>query len=127
MYKKRGIALLLAICMLTGLPQMAEKVFATSATEKKEDAENNLNDVNSEIDNIKDSQQQIEDELAKTRKKLNKLMVDQDTLAGEIASTQASIEATEKELMQAELDEKEQYEAMKLRIQYMYENSTQEV
>ncbi len=126
MYKKRGIALLLAVCMLTGLPQMAEKVFATSATEKKEDAENNLNDVNSEMEDIKDSQQKVEDELAKTRKKLTKLMADQDVLAGEIADTQANIEQTEKELVQAELEEKEQYEAMKLRIQYMYENGTRD-
>lgn len=126
MYKKRYIALLLAICMLVGLPQMAEKVFATSATEKRDEAEKDLNDVSSEMDNLKDDQAKIEAELAKTRKELAKLMTEQDKLAGEIADTQGAIEETEKELVQAELDEKEQYEAMKLRIQYMYENSTQD-
>ena len=29
--------MLLAVCMLTGMPYVAENVFATSATEKKED------------------------------------------------------------------------------------------
>ena len=126
MYKKRRIALLLAVCMLTCLPPLAENVFATSAEDKKNEAENNLGNVTSEIEDIKDSQQQVEDKLTKIRIELADLLSDQTALEDEIADTQVAIEQTEIELAQAEEEEQKQYEAMKLRIQYMYENSTQE-
>ena len=58
--------------------------------------------------------------------KLAQLLSAQKDLEGEIAKTQAAMEQTEKELEQAEKDAEEQYEAMKLRIQYMYENSAQD-
>lgn len=126
MYKKRGIALLLVVCMLIGLPQLAENVFATSATEKRDEAQDNLDDVNDKIDDIEDSKHNVEDKIAKKKKELANLMSAQEALRKEIDEIQSEIEQTEAELVQAELDEKEQYEAMKLRIQYMYENSTQD-
>lgn len=126
MYTKRVLALLLVICTLACLPHAAEKVFATSATEKKEQAESELGNVNSEIDNIKDSQQQVTDKIEKTRIELANLFKAQEALEEEIADNEAAIVKTEKELKKAEEDEKEQYEAMKLRIQYMYENSAKE-
>ena len=126
MKRKRALALLLAVCMLTGMPYVAENVFATSATEKKEEAEDKYNDATSEMEDIQDSQQDVEDKLAQTRVKLAKLLSDQEKLEDEIAATQAAMDQTEKELEQAKEDAAEQYEAMKLRIQYMYENSTQD-
>lgn len=126
MKRKRVLALLLAVCMLTGMPYVAENVFATSATEKKEEAEDKYNDATSEMEDIQDSQQDVEDKLAQTRVKLAKLLSDQEKLEDEIAATQAAMDQTEKELEQAKEDAAEQYEAMKLRIQYMYENSTQD-
>ena len=42
MNRKRVLALLLVVCTLTGMPYVAENVFATSATEKKEEAEDKL-------------------------------------------------------------------------------------
>jgi cell wall-associated NlpC family hydrolase len=126
MNRKRGLALLLAVCMFTGMPHVAEIVFATSATEKKEEAEDKYNEANSEIEDLENSQQNVEDKLAQTRVKLGKLLSSQKELEDEIAATQAAMAQTEKELEEAEADAKEQYEAMKLRIQYMYENSTQD-
>ena len=45
-----------------------------------------------------------------------------DILAGEITDKEAEIEKTKEDLVQAEQERDEQYEAMKKRIQYMYEN-----
>ena len=126
MNRKRVLALLLAVCVLAGMPYVAENIFATTATEKKEEAEDKFNDANSEIDNIKDSQQDVQDELTQTRVTLADLLSAQADLEDEIAATRAAMEQTEKELKQAQEDEKKQYEAMLLRIQYMYENSTQD-
>lgn len=126
MNRKRVLALLLVVCTLTGMPYVAENVFATSATEKKEEAEDKFNEANSEMEDIKDSQQSVEDKLSQTRVELGKLLSAQKGLEDEIAATQSAIDQTEKELGLAKEDAAEQYEAMKLRIQYMYENSAQD-
>lgn len=126
MRNKRWIAIMLVMCALVGTPHLTELAFATSATDKKDQAEDDLDDVNSEIDDIKDSQQEIKDEIAATRKKLNSLLAQQDELADEISDTQTAIETTQKELDIARQEADEQYEAMKLRIQYMYENSAED-
>ena len=124
--KKKFIALVLAATFLVSIPQAAELAWATSAEDKKEEAEENLKDVENEIDNIKDQQQQINNEISTVRKKLAKLMSKQKDLEKEIAATEKAIEQTTLELEEARIIEKEQYEAMKLRIQFMYENSTQD-
>lgn len=133
MKRKKWIALLLVMCTLVGLPHLTEQVFATSAddkmneaTDKKNQAQNNLDDVNNQIDNIKDSQQEVQSEINATRKKLNSLLAKQEELEKEINDTQAAIDTTQAELEAAQEDERVQYEAMKLRIQYMYENSAED-
>ncbi len=60
------------------------------------------------------------------RAKLSKLLDQQAALESEIATTQGKIEKTTKDLKKARKQEKEQYEAMKIRIQFMYENSTKD-
>lgn len=133
MKNKRWIALLLVMCTLLGLPHLTEQVFATSAddkmqdaSDKKDQAQDNLNDVNSEIDDIKDSQAELNDQISATKKKLNKLLAQQEELSKEIDDTQAAIDTTQAELEAAEEAAVIQYEAMKLRIQYMYENSAED-
>ena len=133
MKNKRWIALLLVICTVAGMPYLTEQVFATSADDKiqdaenkKDQAENDLDDVNDEINDIKDSQSEINDKISATRTKLNKLLEQQEALAIEIEETQAEIDTTQAELEAAQEDERIQYEAMKLRIQYMYENSAED-
>lgn len=125
--KKKFIALVLtAVTVLVSIPQAAELVWATSAQDKKEEAEDNLKDVENQIEDIENQQQEVKDELDSVRKELSKLMSKQDDLEKEIAQTQSVIEQTQAELEEARITEAEQYEAMKLRIQFMYENSTQD-
>ena len=123
---KKFIALVLAATFLLSIPQAAELVWATSAEDKKEEAEENLSEVEDQIDDIQNQQQQVDKEIAAVRKKLTKLLSQQKNLEKEIAATQKEIEKTEQELEEAQIAEKEQYEAMKLRIQFMYENSTRD-
>lgn len=69
---------------------------------KKGESESYLQDLNSQLEELK--------------KNLEKLQKDYDAKQEELSCLQ-------KELEQARVDEQEQYEAMKIRIQYMYENS----
>ena len=123
---KNFIALLLVATFLVSIPHAAELVWATSAQDKKEEAEEDLKDVQNQIEDIEGQQEQVEGELNTVRAKLSKLLDQQASLEAEIVTTQSNIDKTTKELKKARKQEKEQYEAMKLRIQFMYENSTKD-
>lgn len=125
---------LLVASFLICLPTAAERVWATNTTEqtekekeaqeKKNEAQENLNDVNETIDALEEEQEKVEKELKYIRSQLSSLMEQQEQLAIEMEGTQADIEQTTMDLELARAKAAEQYESMKLRIQYMYENST---
>lgn len=103
---------------------MADQYWATSAEDKKQQAEEKLEDVENEMEDIEDKRDEVEDELRDVRKQLSSLMEQQKSLKREIAQKQESIEQTQADLETARADAQTQYEAMKLRIQFMYENSS---
>ena len=115
---------MLIASFLIGLPYAAEQVWATSAQDKKEEAEEGLENVQNQIQNIEQQQEDVEAELNKVRKELNSLITKQKKLKEEIEDTQVSIEQTQLDLAIAREEAEKQYEDMKIRIQYMYENST---
>lgn len=129
MKNKKWIALFLVLCTLIGTPYLTEFAYADKqqdAENKKDELEDSLNDVNNDINNIKDNQQDIKNDIAATRKKLNALLTQQEALALEISTTQTAIDVTQKELEAAQEEADEQYAAMVLRIQCMYENSAED-
>lgn len=115
---------MLVLCFLIAVPYAAERYWATNAQDKKEEAEENLKDVEDEMDDIKDKQEDIQGELADVRKKLSNLITKQKELESEINDTQEAIAQTQTELEIAKQEAQEQYEAMKIRIKFMYENSS---
>lgn len=94
------------------------------AQEKKEEAQEDLNKVEEEIDKIEEEQKKLEKKLKEVRSQLSALMDKQVALQAQMESTQANIEQTTRDLDLARGKAEEQYQSMKLRIQYMYENST---
>lgn len=121
---KKFISLVLVLCFLVAVPYAAEYYQATSAQDKKEEAEDNLKDIEDEMNDIEDKQDEVEGELKDVRKKLSNLISKQEELEAEIASTQDAIAETQAELEIARTEAQEQYEAMKIRIKFMYENSS---
>ena len=122
---RRVIALILMITILVGMPQLTEYVLATTATDKKEELESELEGANSEMEDIKDSQEQLEDEMTQVRNDLVDLLIQMDQLETDIAILQNKVENTQQELEDARAVQAQQYEAMVIRIQYMYENRAQ--
>ncbi len=120
--QKKLIALFLVASFLVSLPYAAERIYGTSAQDKKEEAEENLKDVEDQMDDIKDKQEQVQGEIKDVRKKLSNLLNRQNELKAEISGTQKDIDKTRVELEAAKVDAKTQYEAMKIRIKFMYEN-----
>ena len=115
---------MLVLCFLVAVPYTAERYWATSAQDKKDEAEENLKDIEDEMNDIEDKQEDIQNELKDVRKKLSNLISKQKELESEINDTQEAIEQTQEELEVAEKEAQEQYEAMKIRIKFMYENSS---
>jgi len=139
--KKKFIVFLLVASFVLSFSTASERVWATNnsttatkteeekqkeqeAQDKKDEAQEKLDDVNDEIDAIEEEKKKVEKELKYIRSQLSSLMEQQEKLAVEMEITQADIVQTTMDLEIARAKAQEQYESMKLRIQYMYENST---
>ena len=92
----------------------------------RDQAEDELDDINDQLDDLESQQSNIEGALSEKAEALSDLLADKAILENDIANTQAAIDQTELDLENAKIKEQESYEAMKIRIQYMYENSTQD-
>ncbi len=102
-----------------------ESFFATPQSER-DHAQDELDEVKDNLNNLEDELADIEDELSQKAAVLSDLLADQAILENDIAQTQVAIDQAQVDLAAAKEQEAESYEAMKLRIQYMYENSTQD-
>lgn len=108
-----------------------EKVYAKTkkqkdAEKKKSQAEQDLKDKKNEINGLKDQQQTTADDIKNKSAKLDEILAAQKKLQTDITSKQAEIEQNQKELAAAQEKQQEQYDAMKKRIQFMYENSAED-
>lgn len=126
--KKRMIAGVLLSAILT--VGTVVSAYGTSTQEKISDAkaqqqqnQTSLQAAQQKIDELESKKgesesylQELNSQLEELRNNLEKLQKDYDIKQGELNRLQVELE-------QARVDEQEQYEAMKIRIQYMYENS----
>lgn len=108
-----------------------EKVYAKTkkqkdAEKKKSQAEKDLKDKKNEINGLKDQQQITADDIKNKSAKLDEILAAQKKLQTDITSKQAEIEQNQKDLAAAQEKQQEQYDAMKKRIQFMYENSAED-
>lgn len=108
-----------------------EKVYAKTqkqkdAEKKKSQAEQDLKDKKNEINGLKDQQQTTADDIKNKSAKLDEILAAQKKLQSDITSKQAEIEQNQKDLAAAQEKQQEQYDAMKKRIQFMYENSAED-
>lgn len=108
-----------------------EKVYAKTkkqkdAEKKKSQAEQDLKDKKNEINGLKDQQQTTADDIKNKSAKLDEILAAQKKLQTDITSKQVEIEQNQKDLAAAQEKQQEQYDAMKKRIQFMYENSAED-
>lgn len=137
---KRQLAAALAVTLGLGCyyPVQASKVSDKTETKqdvqnKKEDAENkrdeaaeNLDSINQEIEDIQGVQSGLYEEMEAYDQELITLLTDMDLLKQDISNKEDDIAQAAEDLEQAKEEEQTQYEAMKVRIQYMYENGNQD-
>lgn len=110
--KKRIISLIISIVLCLGLTIQAQASDISEVKEKGEELENQKSEAQAEKDSLTKQLNEVLGEMEKTQKKLT--------------SKENEIQAKEEELVNAKVDENNQYESMKKRIKYMYENGNTE-
>lgn len=126
MFRKniRGFALVLALTMAAAQP-----VSATSLDEKQKALEqqqaqtkSSLASQQSKINELEKKKAALQKEIDKMDSDLVELMAEIKTLKGDIEDKETDIETTKGELDTAKEDQAKQYDSMKTRIAYIYEN-----
>lgn len=117
------------ICLIFAATLMFSQTTMVGATTRKDQlkqekaaTESLLAQQQSKLDSLEEKKTAITAEINQLDTELVNLMVEIDILKGEIEDKEAQIVQTTEELAAAEADRDEQYEAMKKRIQYLYEN-----
>ncbi len=108
MQSKRFVSILLILTLVFG---MTIPVQASSIEETKKKGEA-----------LEAQKSTAEAEKKALADQLNKLIAEMDETTAKITAKQEEIAVKEDELIQAQIDENNQYESMKKRIKYMYEN-----
>ena len=127
---KRVLSALLVMTMLFGgmttayaskIDEAQDKI--DDAKDKRDEAQAELDKINKEIKELNKAQDALQEEMDAYDEELMALLTDLSILEDDISNKRTEIEQAEADLEAAKIREAEQYEAMKLRIQYMYENS----
>lgn len=113
--KKKVISVFLVLTMLVGCSQVV-------SASKLSEAKNGLNSANQQISDIESRQSSLQQEISALDSELVDLLVDIDVIQEEITDKEAELQKAQSDLAVAQEKEKEQYEAMKKRIKYMYES-----
>ena len=93
------------------------------AKKEKENLENALNEAKELVSDLKDSKSDIKSKVTQLDAKLTKISTDITNLEAQLETKNTEISDAKEVLAQAKEDERTQYKNMKVRIQYMYENS----
>ena len=116
------------VCLTLALLISASQVMTVSASreeELREEAADTSSQLDATYSYINDLGAQIESlnaEIASLDQDLVNTMVNIEVLNTDISNKEAEIQKTRKNLKRAKANKEKQYEAMKLRIQYLYEN-----
>ena len=127
--KKRIVCLVLGFVLLFSQSLTALATTKSEIKQKKAEAESQLNAANERIDDLSDQQAAIQAEISEADADLVDLLIMIDATETDIANTEASIvtkqaeiDQTTAELEIAQANKDKQYQDMKTRIRYIYEN-----
>ena len=96
------------------------------AKKNKKDAENQLNETKNNINGVKNNQTSVNNKISNNKATLESVKHELVTTKANIENKQAEIDQTAIELAAAQAECEAQYESMKLRIQFMYENNAED-
>ena len=95
-----------------------------NANNQIDNIQNQIDDAQDELDNYNKQEDALKEDLKDLNSNLQSLANDMNTLEGQISDKNKDIETLNKELASATKRSEKQYEDMKLRIQFMYEQGS---
>lgn len=122
---KKSTVRIIAICVVAVmLFSLGGEVYASTIDEirkQQEEDQKRLNSVQGQLSGLQGKLSGVGDEIDELDQELVELIASVDIIKEEITDKEAQIVETEAEYEEAKKQEDEQYEAMKLRIKFMYE------
>ena len=122
MWKMRLVAAGLVAILGISCFQSASASALSKAKNKKSESQTALDNANADIENIQSQQQELQSQIDALDADLVNIIMNLDILEGELSDKQTELDNVTAQLAQAQEDEQNQYDAMKKRIVYMYEN-----
>lgn len=126
---RRAVGAVLVLCMLS-----INTSYAKTTQQNIDDAKEQINglqqqkeEAQEEVDNISDKKDGIESDLGSLNGELQSITASMNELESDIEEKESEITQAQDELAEAEEHCEIQYEDMKTRIQFMYENSSASV
>lgn len=116
----------ISVCMVMILAGFCVMPVSASTLSKaknaKNEAENNLNAENQKISGLESQKTQLQSEMNALDAELSEVLVNIQILTDEITAKKAELEDVNHQLADATQKAQQEYDGMKLRIQFMYEN-----
>lgn len=119
---KKLASLLLAGMLCFGMGFTSQASSASEAKKEASEAKEKADKAKEESEELKEQKEQAETERKTISAQLDKLLDEITVIEEKIFNKEEEISLKEDELIQAMVDENDQYESMKMRIKYMYEN-----
>ena len=118
---KRIIATITSVILILSVPMTINATKISDIKAERDKTQQELNQANSTLSNLKEEREGIGEEINTLDEELMEVLASISMVEDEIVELEGQIEETEEDLKEAIADEEAQYEAMKKRIQYMYE------
>lgn len=123
------ICVVLAVTLLTGAVLNAQATTVQEAEQQVQEAEQQVDEAEKQADEAEKKAQELEQKKNTATEEQKALAEELNRIIGEVEDAQEQLDKkeeeiaeTEEELVQAKVDESTQYESMKKRIKFMYEN-----
>lgn len=118
-----GAVLIIAMLSVTTSYAKTTQDSIDDAKEQINDLKEQKEDAEKEVDDISDKKEGLESDLGELNTQLSDIITTMNEIEADIEAKEVEIAQAEEDLAAAQIQCEEQYQAMKLRIQYMYENS----
>lgn len=118
----KWICLIVIVCLFGDISLPAYAKTISEINKEKEETQKKLDDANDSISALKNEKKGITEAINELDDMLVEVIASISLIEDEINEKQKEIEESKRQYEKAKEDEEQQYEAMKIRLQYMYKN-----
>lgn len=119
--KKRTLYVITSLILALSIPMSANAKSISELKKEKAETQKQLDQANKNVNSLTEQKKGVNEEIAEIDDQLVEVIASVSILEDEIAELKEQIKVKEKEYEEAKAVEEAQYEAMKLRIKFMYE------